>query len=111
MAQACTRFTVVSGTTITTFVPASATTGPIRVTAPGGTATSATNFAVCPAPQAITQNATVGLNASGNAAATATTVNNDRTVNCGVAPTTTRNSAASTARATPTGALVRCPTR
>jgi hypothetical protein len=41
-----TTFTVDSSTQITATVPAGATTGPIKVTTPGGTATSATNFTV-----------------------------------------------------------------
>jgi uncharacterized repeat protein (TIGR01451 family) len=40
------NFTVVSSTEIQAFVPPSATTGPIRVSTPGGIAVSATNFLV-----------------------------------------------------------------
>ncbi len=43
-------FTVVSPTQITATVPAGATTGPISVTGPGGTATSSTPFVVLEAP-------------------------------------------------------------
>jgi large repetitive protein len=43
-------FTVNSPTQITAIVPAGATTGPISVTKPGDTATSATNFTVTPSP-------------------------------------------------------------
>ena len=39
-------FSVVSATSITTVVPSGATTGPISVTTPGGTATSASSFTV-----------------------------------------------------------------
>jgi N,N-dimethylformamidase beta subunit-like protein len=43
-------FTVTSATAIQATVPAGATTGPLSVTAPGGTATSTNNFIVIPAP-------------------------------------------------------------
>jgi hypothetical protein len=43
---AATTFTVNSATQITATVPATATTGPIRVTAPGGTGSSLTNFTI-----------------------------------------------------------------
>ncbi len=47
-------FTVNSTTQITANAPATATTGPISVTAAGGTATSASNFTVIPGPPAPT---------------------------------------------------------
>ena len=47
---AATSFTVVSGAQITATVPEGAATGPITVTTPGGTGTSATSFTVIPAP-------------------------------------------------------------
>jgi uncharacterized repeat protein (TIGR03803 family) len=45
---AVTSFTVKSDTQLSTRVPNGATTGPIKVTAPGGTATSSTSFVVKP---------------------------------------------------------------
>jgi Zn-dependent metalloprotease len=47
---AASTFTVNSATSITATVPVGATTGPISVTVPGGTGTSATNFRVLHAP-------------------------------------------------------------
>lgn len=48
--RSATAFTVNSALRITATVPAGATTGPIRVTTPRGTATSATTFTVVPVP-------------------------------------------------------------
>ena len=45
---AATSFTVNSATQVTATAPAGVTTGPISLTTPGGTATSATNFTVTP---------------------------------------------------------------
>jgi len=47
-------FTVVSAIKITATVPAGATTGLVKITTPGGTATSASNFTVTPSAPAIT---------------------------------------------------------
>jgi hypothetical protein len=47
-------FTVASPTTLTLMVPATAATGAIAVTTPGGTATSSSSFAVLPATPAAT---------------------------------------------------------
>lgn len=47
---ATSTFTVTSETSLTAVVPPGATTGPITVTTPGGTATSATNFTVLTGP-------------------------------------------------------------
>jgi hypothetical protein len=55
-----TTFTVVSATQITFTVPAGATTGPIVVTAPTGTGTSATNFVVGNPPTIISFTPTTG---------------------------------------------------
>jgi hypothetical protein len=46
-------YTIDSDSQITTTVPADATTGPITVTTPGGTATTDTNFVVTPPPPRI----------------------------------------------------------
>src|SRR5262249_43549796 len=43
-------FNVVSATQISASVPTSVTTGPVRVTTPGGTTTSAISFTALPAP-------------------------------------------------------------
>ena len=55
-----TSFKVNSATSITATVPTGATTGPIKVTTPGGTATSSTNFTVVPAPTIISFTPTFG---------------------------------------------------
>ena len=47
---AATSFSVVSATQMTATVPAGATSGPIAVTTPGGSGTSAASFTVIPTP-------------------------------------------------------------
>jgi len=80
---AATTFSVTNATTATATVPAGATTGNVTLTTPVGTSNGVV-FTVC-APQAITQNATVLLDATGNVSITAATVNNGSTANCGFA--------------------------
>lgn len=62
--------TASTATTITTTVPVGASTGPIAVTVLSNTATSATNFTVCPAAPAVVtnsgcQNTSITISASG----------------------------------------------
>src|SRR5437773_1472528 len=76
------NFTVASDATIQATVPVGATTGPISVTTPGGTTTSANNFTVVP-PPAITSftpmsgrvGTSVTINGTGFTGATAVTFN------------------------------------
>jgi Subtilase family len=73
-------FTVNSSTQITATVPATATTGPISVTSPGGTATSAAPFTVAPritgfTPASGKVGATVVVNGANFTGATAVTFN------------------------------------
>src|SRR5206468_1872 len=75
-------FTLASDTTIQATVPVGATTGPISVTTPGGTTTSANNYTVIP-PPAITSftpmsgrvGTSVTINGTGFTGATAVTFN------------------------------------
>jgi hypothetical protein len=75
-------FTVTSDTAIQATVPAGATTGPVSVTAPGGTATSANNFTVVSAPSISSFSPTSGplgtsvtINGTGLTGATSVTFN------------------------------------
>ena len=77
---AATNFTVNSNTLITAGVPAGAVTGPIAVTAPGGTATTLGTFTVLPGsvgvtviPASATAGTQVTLNGTGFTGATAVT--------------------------------------
>src|SRR5436309_9879173 len=65
-------FTVTSATTIQVTVPAGATTGPLSVTTPGGTATSTNNFTV-----------TVTLTVTKVGAGSGTVTSSDGGINCG----------------------------
>src|SRR6185369_6707597 len=95
-------FTVNSGTQITATVPATATTGPISVTSPGGTATSAATFTVAPritgfTPASGKVGASVVVNGANFTGATAVTFN-------GTAAVFTVNSAIKITATVPAGA-------
>src|SRR5262249_19153010 len=95
-------FTVDSATQITATVPATATTGRIRVTAPGGTATSATSFTIHPAITSFTPprgpvGTTVIITATSLTGASSVTFN-------GVAASYTVNSSTQITATVPSGA-------
>jgi len=95
-------FTVNSSTQITATVPATATTGPISVTSPGGTATSAATFTVAPritgfTPASGKVGASVVVNGANFTGATAVTFN-------GTAAVFTVNSAIKITATVPAGA-------
>jgi len=69
-------FTVTSATAIQATVPAAATIGPLSVTTPGGTATSATNFAVTVALTVSKSSGPLGLG-------TGTVTSNPGGIDCG----------------------------